>query len=68
MNSEAPGRHKQSSYIDWTANILANGLHALPTVIRGHVVAVLGEFVGTTLFLFFVCIFTRDLNLAMILY
>jgi hypothetical protein len=51
MNTDVPGFHR-----DWTssaAGLFNRTLRRFPAGARGHIVAVIGEFVGTTLFLFF---------------
>lgn len=56
MNTDAP-YHKDIRQ-------LTNALNRLPRSLRGHVVAVIGEFVGTMFFLFFAYAGTQVANIS----
>lgn len=64
MLSAHPGHHNESQVAKAVANGIRGSLKALPVKIRGHVVAVIGEFVGTLLFLFFAFAGTQVANVS----
>jgi hypothetical protein len=62
MNTDIPG-----VYGDWTssaAGLFKRTLQRFPPVARGHVVAIISEFAGTTLFLFFAFAGTQIANIS----
>lgn len=64
MLSSSPGHHKNSRAANYVARHLHLSLKSLPKSIRGHVVAIIGEFVGTLLFLFFAFAGTQVANVS----
>ncbi|CZS88657.1 related to aquaporin [Rhynchosporium agropyri] len=64
MLTKAVGHHNNSKAAHAAARLVKQALHALPPNIRGHVVAVIGEFVGTLLFLFFAFAGTQVANVS----
>jgi aquaporin related protein len=64
MLSAIPGKHNDSRAANWVARRLHLSIKSLPLKIRGHVVAVIGEFVGTLLFLFFAFAGTQVANVS----
>ncbi|MCJ1290230.1 hypothetical protein MMC34_001766 [Xylographa carneopallida] len=61
MKSSAPGTIHKAVPVE---DVFGRGLRWLPTTIRGHVVAIIGELVGTTSFLFFAFAGTQVANVA----
>tara|TARA_R110002060_G_scaffold22381_2_gene30349 strand:- start:134 stop:490 length:357 start_codon:yes stop_codon:yes gene_type:complete len=64
MLTEATGHHNDSKAAAAAARLIKQTLHSLPKSVRGHVVAVIGEFVGTLLFLFFAFAGTQVANVS----
>ena len=64
MLTEDAGHHNDSKAARAAARMIKQSLHSLPISIRGHVVAVIGEFVGTLLFLFFAFAGTQVANVS----
>ena len=64
MLTENPGHHNDSKVANWAAKHINFSFKSLPKSIRGHVVAVIGEFVGTLLFLFFAFAGTQVANVS----
>lgn len=58
------GHHHDSKTAKAIAVGIKRTLHSLPPTVRGHVVAVIGEFVGTLLFLFFAFAGTQVANVS----
>ena len=61
MKASAPGTIHKAIPVE---DVFGRGLRWLPTTIRGHVVAIIGELVGTTSFLFFAFAGTQVANVA----
>ncbi|PVH83534.1 aquaporin-like protein [Cadophora sp. DSE1049] len=64
MLTDDTGHHNDSKAANAAARMIKQTLHSLPRSIRGHVVAVIGEFVGTLLFLFFAFAGTQVANVS----
>ncbi|KAL2066481.1 hypothetical protein VTL71DRAFT_2552 [Oculimacula yallundae] len=64
MMSKGVGHHNDSKIAHATAKFIKDSLYRLPSSARGHVVAVIGEFVGTLLFLFFAFAGTQVANVS----
>lgn len=63
MNSNEPGHHAHHG-LDAATAFINKSLKRLPSSIRGHVVAVIGEFIGTALFLGFAFAGTQVANVS----
>lgn len=64
MLTKAVGYHNDSKAANAAARVIKQSLKALPKSVRGHLVAVIGEFVGTLLFLFFAFAGTQVANVS----
>ncbi|KAH7417896.1 aquaporin-like protein [Cadophora sp. MPI-SDFR-AT-0126] len=64
MLADNAGHHNDSKATNAAAHFIKKTLQSLPKSIRGHVVAVIGEFVGTLLFLFFAFAGTQVANVS----
>lgn len=63
MNSDRPGEHGKG-VIEYISSAISKTLKRLPAPVRGHLVAVIGEFAGTTLFLGFAFAGTQVANVS----
>jgi hypothetical protein len=64
MYLSKPGGHALGSATDYAADLINRTLQRFPPSARGHIVAVLGEFTGTILFLFFAFAGTQVANIS----